>query len=81
MKKSAEHKLFLEALDVLEYYALPETYFAIGIFPDRPCGDFINDFSETKLGMKPGKKAREFFIKVNKLKWKRNYLVGEITPN
>ena len=65
---SAEHQLLLEALDVLEYYALPETYFAIGFLPDRPCGAFINDFSKTKLGMKPGKKAREFFIKANKLK-------------
>jgi len=66
MKKSTEHKLLLEALDVLEYYSLPETYFAIGFLPAPLCGDFINDFSETKLGIKPGKRAREFFIKTDK---------------
>jgi hypothetical protein len=43
----------------LEYYADPATYFGIGFFPDPPCGDFINDGSETDLGMKPGAKARE----------------------
>jgi len=46
-------------LDVLTFYADPEIYFAIGFFPDRPCGDFINDFDETHLGYKPGKKARD----------------------
>lgn len=46
-------------LKVLEYYANPEIYFAIGFLPDKPCGDFINDFSNTSLGCKPGKKARE----------------------
>lgn len=43
----------------LSFYANPDTYFAIGFFPDRPCGDFINDFEETELlGWKPGKTAR-----------------------
>jgi hypothetical protein len=46
-------------LSVLQFYGDPETYFAIGFFPDRPCGDFIEDFSETELGFKPGKRARE----------------------
>lgn len=49
------YKLLREAL---EFYADPETYFAIGIFPDPPCGEFINDFSDTELGVKPGAKAR-----------------------
>jgi hypothetical protein len=28
----------------LGFYADPDSYFAIGIFPDHPCGNFINDF-------------------------------------
>jgi len=47
-------------IETLLFYADPETYFAIGFFPDPPCGDFIRDFSETiALGRKPGKRARE----------------------
>ncbi len=42
----------------LEFYADPETYFAIGFFPDPPNGEFMDDFSETELGYKPGKRAR-----------------------
>jgi len=44
--------------DTVEYYADPETYVAIGFFPDPPCGDFINDCDETEYGVKPGKRAR-----------------------
>ncbi len=54
------NKLPEEVIKVLEFYADPETYFAIGFLPDHPCGEFINDFSEIGIrGMKPGKKARE----------------------
>lgn len=52
-----------DAAEVLYFYADPGTYFAIGFFPDRPCGDFMEDFSETHLGMKPGKRARDLFQK------------------
>ena len=49
--------------EALEFYATPETYFAIGFFPDRPCGAFMDDFSETDyLGIKPGKLAREVLL-------------------
>ena len=45
---------------VLAFYADPDTYFAIGIFPDPPNGPFMDDFSKTaELGHKPGKRARE----------------------
>lgn len=48
------------ALKALDFYADPGTYFAIGFFPDLPCGEFIKDFSATPdLGNKPGKKARK----------------------
>ena len=44
----------------LEFYANPESYFAIAIVGDRPCGSFIDDFSETDtMGVRPGKLARE----------------------
>lgn len=47
-----------ELEEVLKFYADPATYFAIAFIPDRPCGDFMDDFDETELGPKPGAKAR-----------------------
>lgn len=49
--------------ETLVFYADPMTYFAIGFFPDRPCGDFLDDFDAVDvdgvdLGEKPGKRAR-----------------------
>jgi hypothetical protein len=47
----------------LEFYADPQTYHAIMFVPDRPCGEFIEDFDEEhgdgfyKRPM-PGKQAR-----------------------
>jgi hypothetical protein len=53
----------------LEFYADPDTYYAIGFFPDPPCGDFIEDFDELR---KPGARARkvleEYYL--DKLKYK-----------
>lgn len=47
----------------LEFYADPETYFAIGFMPDRPCGEFMEDFEDVEHDdggkwFKPGKRAR-----------------------
>jgi hypothetical protein len=52
--------------DTIAFYADPETYFAIGMFPDSPCGDFIDDFSKCAhpqggIWEKPGKRARAAF--------------------
>ena len=55
-----------EMMQVLDFYSDPETYFAIGFFPDPPCGPFIDDFSETDMGTKPGKRAREIMRKLQK---------------
>ena len=49
--------------EALEFYANPQTYVAIGFWPDSPCGDFMDDFSddhgdETADGFRPGKRAR-----------------------
>lgn len=47
-------------LGALEFYADPETWFAVALFPDHPCGEIVDDFSDTEaLGEKPGKRARE----------------------
>jgi len=58
-----------ELAEALGFYADPETYAAIGFFPDRPCGEFIYDFSDCgMLGEKPGAKAREAIIKYDAMK-------------
>jgi len=46
-------------IEALEFYADPETYFAIGFFPDPPCGAFVDDFEYLEDNIKPGKKARD----------------------
>lgn len=51
-------KVYREAL---KFYADPETYFAIGFFPDRPCGEFMSDFSKCADSVRPGKRARIAF--------------------
>lgn len=48
--------------EALEFYADPETYIAIGFFPDPPCGEFMEDFGETgtrHYGPRPGERARK----------------------
>lgn len=49
--------------EALEFYADPDTYFAIGFMSDPPCGDFLTDISECvdSYGLdqtKPGMRAR-----------------------
>ena len=59
-----------EALgEALGFYADPETYFAIVFIPDRPCGEFIDDFSDDYghpdlTGHRPGKLARKVVLEV-----------------
>jgi hypothetical protein len=60
MKVSAQCEEMAEAL---LFYGDPGTYFAIGFIGDAPHGDFLEDFDETELGQKPGKKAREVLNK------------------
>jgi hypothetical protein len=55
-KKNQKPEKIIRALtEALIFYANPNTYFAIGFFPDPPCGDFIKDFDKTR---KPGSLAR-----------------------
>lgn len=55
------------ALVALSFYGDPGTYFAIGFSPDRPCGGFMDDFTDTGLAKKPGKRARTAIDKIQKL--------------
>jgi hypothetical protein len=53
-----------ELLSVLAFYANPETYYAIGFIPDRPCGEFETDFDseyehEDMQGPRPGARGRK----------------------
>jgi len=57
--EARENEVQIGLIEALNFYADPETYFAISLKPDRPCGPFMEDVSVTKLGPKPGKKARE----------------------
>ena len=59
-KAEAERDRLREALS---FYADPDTYFAIGFFPDRPCGELMDDFGTAvdEHGFErtvPGKRAR-----------------------
>lgn len=49
-------------IETLEFYAAPESYFAIVISGDSPCGEFAEDFEEIEeMGQKeprPGARAR-----------------------
>lgn len=50
--------------EALEFYANPDTYFAVSVFSDPPCGAFMDDFSTHghpdyhPNDERPGKRAR-----------------------
>lgn len=57
------------AADALHFYADPDSYFAISILDDPPCGEFARDFSQDEWTAiceydrpMPGKLAREIMI-------------------
>lgn len=60
----AQYEALMAAKEALAFYADWQTYFAIGFFPDRPCGAFMDDFSEVEddlsaFATRPGRRARE----------------------
>jgi hypothetical protein len=61
----AQLAAFEQVLSALAFYAEPDTYFAIAIWPDPPCGDFMQDFSGhgnpdyPDGDQRPGMRARE----------------------
>jgi len=61
--KEKANRIIDKLIDALSFYADPDTYFAIGILPDKPCGAFIDDMSEDHDGdynrPMPGKLARQ----------------------
>lgn len=61
--------LLKEAMEALEFYGNPDTYFAIVFFPDPPCGEFMDDFArdhanEDYRHPMPGKRARSIHAKI-----------------
>ena len=44
--------------EALEFYANPGTYWAVAFAFDPPTGGFDDDFEETEIGRRPGKRAR-----------------------
>lgn len=76
-KNEKLQKLIDVAMDVIDFYAEPGTYFAISFLQDNANPDgLMNDFSDTpELGEKPGKRARDFFANykeddlINNLDW------------
>ena len=49
--------------EALEFYADPDTWFAVALFPDPPCGEIVNDIGTTEGWEempyeRPGKRAR-----------------------
>lgn len=55
-----ERRVFRRIVRALEFYADPNTYFAVALVPDHPAGEIMTDFGRTAdLGMKPGKRARD----------------------
>jgi len=53
-----------DALDVLDFYADPETYHGVAFYFDAPCGGFDTDFDEEHGHpdydrLMPGKRARK----------------------
>ena len=70
-EKAKLHDILCRVVKVLSFYADPETYFAIGFFPDPPCGEFVDDFDEDykhddMSGPRPGKRAREMMVELGK---------------
>jgi hypothetical protein len=56
--------------EALEFYADPENYHAIAFLPNRPCGEFAEDFDENHGHPDydrpmPGKRAREALKEMN----------------
>ncbi len=57
-------------VEVLAFYADPETWFAVSLLGDRPCGPIADDHGKTghpQLPVKPGKRARKALLKVAKI--------------
>jgi hypothetical protein len=52
--------------DALRFYAAPDSYFAIGFFPDPPCGEFWDDFEDIEGRPRPGKRAREVLAEADR---------------
>ncbi len=55
------------AADALDFYADPLTYTACAFLIDPPAGDFSRDFDVIDGRQRPGKEAREAWLKIEAL--------------
>jgi hypothetical protein len=60
-----------EAIKLIKFYGCPDTYHAIGFYPDEPCGAFMTDFgtnydSEHYDRPMAGRRARRFLSSISK---------------
>lgn len=62
-------KALRTCMRALKFYANPESYFAIAVWADPPCGGFAKDYSDTgtDLGVRHGKRARKALADVKKI--------------
>lgn len=52
----------------VKFYAEADTWFAVALFPDLPCGPIIDDYDEANDGrIRPGKRARAAIAAYNAL--------------
>jgi len=52
-------KAFFLLFGIVEFYANPDTWVAVSLLPDPPCGDIIRDFRLAPDGShRPGGRAR-----------------------
>lgn len=68
LQKHLNVETLKKLINVVAFYAHPDTYFAVTCIADRPAGDFADDCSECAVfdngrevscGIRPGKLARE----------------------
>ena len=59
MTEEDRKKAFFLLFGIVWFYADPDTWVAVSVMPDPPCGDIIRDFRLTPDGVRrPGGRAR-----------------------
>ncbi len=59
MSEADRKKAFFFLLGIVEFYANEQTWFAVALMPDPPCGDIVRDFRVAQDGKhRPGGRAR-----------------------
>jgi hypothetical protein len=59
LDRATLERAFLLAFGIVNFYADPDTYFAVSLIDDPPSGAIMHDFGPTNLPTrKPGRRAR-----------------------